>query len=64
MTTMTATTTQVYNVFIKATPEQIWEAITNPEFTEKYFYGARIELSGGRRISHGPGGELWGDERC
>jgi uncharacterized protein YndB with AHSA1/START domain len=33
---MTALTTQVYNVFIKATPEQIWEAITEPEFTEKY----------------------------
>jgi uncharacterized protein YndB with AHSA1/START domain len=62
MTTMTALTTQVYNVFIKATPEQIWEAITEPEFTEKYFYGARIETSGGRRVSRGPNGELWGDE--
>ena len=33
MTTMTATTTQVYQLFIRATPEQIWEAITTPEFT-------------------------------
>jgi uncharacterized protein YndB with AHSA1/START domain len=55
-------TTQVYQVFIKATPEQIWEAITQPEFTEKYFYGARIETTGGRRVSHGPDGSLWGDE--
>jgi uncharacterized protein YndB with AHSA1/START domain len=62
MTTMTALTTQVYNVFIKATPEQIWEAITEPDFTEKYFHGARIETSGGRRVSRGPNGELWGDE--
>jgi uncharacterized protein YndB with AHSA1/START domain len=62
MTTMTATTTQVYNVFIKATPERIWEAITNPEFTEKYFYASRVELANGRRRAFGPEGELWGDE--
>jgi uncharacterized protein YndB with AHSA1/START domain len=44
MTTVTEiNTTQVYQVFIRATPEQIWEAITNPEFTQKYFYGSRIE---------------------
>jgi len=63
MTTMTEIqTTQVYQVFIVASPEQIWEAITNPEFTQQYFYGARIELVNDRRIAHGPGGELWGDE--
>ena len=49
MTTMTATTTQVYQVFIKATPEEIWEAITTPEFTERYFYGIRIETTAERR---------------
>jgi uncharacterized protein YndB with AHSA1/START domain len=44
MTTVTEiNTTQVYQVFIKATPEQIWEAITTPEFTEKYFYGSRVK---------------------
>jgi uncharacterized protein YndB with AHSA1/START domain len=43
MTTMTETTTQVYEVFIKATPEQIFEAITNPAFTQKYFYGTRAD---------------------
>jgi uncharacterized protein YndB with AHSA1/START domain len=63
MTTVTEiNTTQVYQVFIKATPEQIWEAITNPDFTEKYFYGARHEFAGGRRRSHGPDGSLYGDE--
>jgi uncharacterized protein YndB with AHSA1/START domain len=43
MTTMTETaiTTQVYAVFIKATPEQVWQGITDPDFTEKYFYGGR-----------------------
>ncbi len=46
MTTMieTNTTIQVYAVFIKATPEQIWEGITNPDFTEKYFYGSRAHF--------------------
>jgi uncharacterized protein YndB with AHSA1/START domain len=43
MTTMIETTTQVYQLFIKATPEQIWDAITKPEFTEKYFYGSRAD---------------------
>jgi uncharacterized protein YndB with AHSA1/START domain len=43
MTTMTAQTTQVYSVFIRATPEQVWDAITKPEFTTRYFYGSRIE---------------------
>jgi hypothetical protein len=33
MTTMTVQTTQVYQLFIKATPEAIWDAITKSEFT-------------------------------
>jgi len=52
MTTMTAQTTQVYSVFIRATPEQIWEAITKPDFTEQYFYGARIDIRDGRRFTN------------
>jgi uncharacterized protein YndB with AHSA1/START domain len=51
MSTMTAQTTQVYSVFIRATPEQIWEAITNPEWTVRYFHGVRIEVRDGRRFS-------------
>ncbi|HXK16134.1 MAG TPA: SRPBCC family protein [Gaiellaceae bacterium] len=58
----TQTTVQVYQVFINATPDAIWKAITEPQFTAKYFYGSRIELADGRRISHGPDGSLWGDE--
>jgi uncharacterized protein YndB with AHSA1/START domain len=61
-TTTEIKTTQVFQVFIKATPEQIWEAITRPEFTEKYFFASRVELEGGRRRAFGPDGELWGDE--
>ena len=43
MTTMTQTNVQVYQVFIKATPEQIWEAITTPEFTSRYFHGSLVD---------------------
>src|SRR5256885_4574595 len=43
MTTMTEQTTQVYSVFIRATPEQVWDGITKPEFTRKYFFDSAIE---------------------
>jgi uncharacterized protein YndB with AHSA1/START domain len=62
MTTMTAQTTQVYSLFIKASPEQIWDAITKPEFTKQYFYASKVEFANGRRRALGPNGELWGDE--
>ena len=45
MTTITAQATQVYQVFIKASPEQIWEAITQPEFTQKYFFGSHVTVT-------------------
>jgi uncharacterized protein YndB with AHSA1/START domain len=61
MTTIAPTTTQVYQVFIKATPEAIWDAITKPEFTQKYFFASRIEFADGQRRSWGPNGESWGD---
>jgi uncharacterized protein YndB with AHSA1/START domain len=54
MTTITAATTQIYNVFIKATPEEIWEAITKPEFTERYFHGVRIDTNAQRRLTVAP----------
>jgi uncharacterized protein YndB with AHSA1/START domain len=59
MTTLAATTTQVYQVFIRATPEAIWDAITKPEFTERYFHGVRIEVRDGRRHSRSSRGLEW-----
>ncbi|MGB6771766.1 MAG: SRPBCC family protein [Candidatus Dormiibacterota bacterium] len=46
MTSTTSTTaiTQVYSVYIKATPHAIWDAITKPEWTEKYGYGGKAEF--------------------
>ena len=61
MTTTTAETTQVYSVFIRATPEAIWEAITTPEFTVKYFHGARISVVPEHYRALGPDEEVWGD---
>ena len=61
-TTTTSLATQVYQIFIKATPERIWEAITTPEFTRQFFYGAEQTVSEDRLLSHGPDGEVWGDE--
>ena len=62
MTTQTAPTTQVYQVSIKATPEQIWDAITRPEWTSQYFFGARITVVPDRYTSLSLEGETWGDE--
>jgi uncharacterized protein YndB with AHSA1/START domain len=61
MTTMTAQNTQVYAVFIRATPEQVWDAITKAEFTQQYFFGARIEVRDGRRFS-AIGDSEWDEE--
>ena len=42
--TQTATTTQVYRIFIKASPQAIWDAITKPEWTERFGYGLHDEF--------------------
>jgi uncharacterized protein YndB with AHSA1/START domain len=43
MTDIQVQTTQVYQVFIRADPERIWEAITRPEMIAKYFFGTRLD---------------------
>ncbi len=43
MSTTTDTTTQVFQVWIKASPEKIWEAITSREWSDKYGYKAPFE---------------------
>jgi uncharacterized protein YndB with AHSA1/START domain len=44
MTTATnVATTQVYRVWIKATPQAIWDAITKPEWTERYGYPGLVD---------------------
>jgi uncharacterized protein YndB with AHSA1/START domain len=41
--TAASNTVQVYRVYIKATPQAIWDAITKPEWTEKYGYAPLVE---------------------
>jgi uncharacterized protein YndB with AHSA1/START domain len=41
----TTVTTQVYRVYIKATPQAIWDAITTPEWTDRYGYGGIIDAT-------------------
>jgi uncharacterized protein YndB with AHSA1/START domain len=36
--------TRVHEIYIKAPQLQIWEAITSPEWTEKYGYGVATEV--------------------
>jgi uncharacterized protein YndB with AHSA1/START domain len=39
----TGKTVQIYRVYIKATPEAIWDAITKPEWTVKYGYAPLVD---------------------
>jgi uncharacterized protein YndB with AHSA1/START domain len=39
----TVVTTQVYRVYIKAAPQAIWDAITKPEWTDRYGYGGIVD---------------------
>lgn len=43
MTMKTETTTQVYQVYIKASPQAIWDAITLPEWTKRYGMGGVVD---------------------
>ena len=57
--------TQIYRLFIRTTPTTLWDAITTPEFTVKYFYGSAVDTEGvpdGRFHYHSPDGtQLWSD---
>jgi uncharacterized protein YndB with AHSA1/START domain len=53
--TETSTMTQIYRIFIRATPQAIWDAITTPEWTQRFGYGLRDEYElrpGGKYRGH------------
>ena len=53
--------TLVYTIYIASTPEQVWEALTSPEFSRKYFFGNTVEVElkvGGAYIVRQPDGKL------
>ncbi|MGO9459211.1 MAG: SRPBCC domain-containing protein [Rhodomicrobium sp.] len=55
-----AATIQVYRIVIKASAHAIWDAITKPEWTERYAYGGRAEydLRVDGRFSHKASAEM------
>ncbi|MGH7643564.1 MAG: SRPBCC family protein [Candidatus Dormibacteria bacterium] len=36
-------TTQVHRIYIRATAQAVWDAITQPEWSDRYGYGGRVE---------------------
>jgi uncharacterized protein YndB with AHSA1/START domain len=34
----------VYTIYIAATPEKVWQALTSAEFSRKYFFGNAVEV--------------------
>lgn len=37
--------THVYELYIRTSPERLWQAITSPEYTTRYFYGGHYETT-------------------
>ena len=51
--------TLVYTIYIKSTPEKVWQALTSGEFSVKYFFGNSVEIDqtiGGAYIVRAPDG--------
>jgi uncharacterized protein YndB with AHSA1/START domain len=51
----------VYTIYIAATLEQVWQALSSAEFSRKYFFGQAVEVDpriGGAYIMRTPDGAL------
>jgi len=58
--TMSESPRHVYEVYIAATPEQVWRALTESEFTKQYYYGNTVESDwkpGSAMVYRGADGE-------
>ena len=65
MTEAASDTRLVFQIYIRATAEDVWRAITETEFRRQYFYGSTIESDfrpGSPLRSVSPDGELWSDD--
>jgi uncharacterized protein YndB with AHSA1/START domain/DNA-binding transcriptional ArsR family regulator len=40
---MAETTTHVYEIFIRTTPERLWQALTDGDLTAQYYFNTRVE---------------------
>ena len=55
---------KVYEIYIRTTPERLWEAITDPEIRARYQFGGRVESDwtpGSRQVLSHPGGGPLGE---
>jgi uncharacterized protein YndB with AHSA1/START domain/DNA-binding transcriptional ArsR family regulator len=56
---------QVYELYIRTTPQKLWQALTDGKVTQQYFFGSTISAKawkkGERYESRGPDGTLWVD---
>src|ERR1700728_2773341 len=53
--------TTVYTIYIAATPQAVWQALTSAEFSRKYFFGNAVEIDlkvGGAYVVRQPDGSL------
>ena len=51
--------TTVYTIYIAATPEKVWQALTTAEFSRQYFFGNAVEIDlkiGGSYLVRAPDG--------
>jgi uncharacterized protein YndB with AHSA1/START domain len=52
---MSQTVRNIFDVYIRTTPEKLWDAITDGDVTIRYFYGARLKpvpLRPGSRLTY------------
>ena len=33
----------VYEIYVRTTPEALWDALTDPDLSARYFFGTRVE---------------------
>jgi uncharacterized protein YndB with AHSA1/START domain len=51
----------VYVIYVAATPEQVWQALTSPDFTQRYFFGRTVGIEpevGGAFVLRMPDGRI------
>lgn len=51
----------VYAIYIRTDPEVVWLALTDPDFTARYWYGARVDSTwkvGSPVVMYGPRGKI------
>ena len=62
---MEKTMEKVFEIYIKTTPERLWQALTDPDMKAKYSFGARVTSDytpGSRYDGHGAGNLIFGGE--